>query len=67
MGTGEKIKMARKEFGWSAERLARDVGISLCAMRRIEGEEEPKMNAMTAVKIAKSLGLSLDFLLCNEC
>lgn len=67
MSTGEKIKTARKEFGWSTERLAREVGISLAAMRRIENVNEPQMNAMTAVRIARVLGLSLDFLLCNEC
>lgn len=67
MNTGNKIKTARSEFNWSQERLAREVGISLAAMRRIEMSEEPRMNAMTAVKIAKALGLSLDFLLCSEC
>ena len=66
MTTGEIIKNARKEWKWSQERLAKEVGISRYALSQIENGKELNMNARTAVKIANVLGLTLDFLLCRE-
>ena len=65
MTTGEIIKNARKEWKWSQERLAKEVGISRYALSQIENGKELNMNARTAVKIANVLGLTLDFLLCR--
>lgn len=66
MTTGEKIKAARKEFKWSQGRLAKEVGISRNSLSRIERSTELNMAAFTAVKIAKALAITLDYLLCDE-
>ena len=66
MTTGEKIKVAREEFGWSQDRLAKEINISRHSLSRIETSEELNMKAATAVLIAKALGLSLDYLLCLD-
>ena len=63
MTTGEKIKTARKEFNWSQSRLAREVGISRNSLRRIENGDSLNMTAKTAVKIADTLALELNYLL----
>lgn len=65
MTTGQKVKAARKEWKWSQMRLAKEVGISRAALSRIENGSEPNMSIATATKIAKTLGLSLDYLLCS--
>lgn len=66
MTTGQIIAQARKEWKWSQERLAKEVGISRQTMSRIETGDALNMTAYTAVKIARVLGLSLDFLLCRD-
>lgn len=64
MNTGERIVQARREWNWSQERLAQEIGISRQCLSRIENGEALNMTAGTAVKIARVLGLSLDYLLC---
>lgn len=64
MTTAEIIKTARKEWGWSQKRLAKEANISRQSVSRIEAGDYLNMTAYTAVQIARALGISLDFLLC---
>lgn len=60
--SGEKIKEARKRLGLSQYELAEKVGISRASISRIETCETENMSVYTAIRIAKVLGLSMDFL-----
>lgn len=64
--TGQKIRNARIAQHLTQRQLAEKVGITRIALARIESSEKPNFTASTAVAIAKALGLSLDFLLCDE-
>lgn len=63
--SGQKIKEARKKMNMSQQELADKVGISRYCMSRIECGDDLNFTARTAVGIAKVLGLSLDYLLCD--
>ena len=64
---GEQIKSVRTELGITQKELADIVGISRVAMNRIENNIAPKTRAVTALRIARALNVSMDFLFCDEC
>ena len=64
--TAQQIRNARIAQHLTQRQLAEKVGITRIALARIEASEKPNFTASTAVAIAKALGLSLDFLLCDE-
>ena len=66
MTTGEIIRNARKEWHWSQKKLAKELDISRNSLSRIENGDCANMTAATAVKISRTLGISLDLLLCPE-
>ena len=67
MTTGEIIRTARREMGWSQKRLAKEVGISRNSLNRIENGETTDMFMSTAIGLSRALGISLYVLLCREC
>lgn len=64
---GERIKNRRKAIGLSQQELADAVGISRNALSRIELSPIPNMTVYTAMRIAKALGVTMDFLIYGEC
>jgi len=61
MTFGEKIRQARNKAGMSQEALAREAGIALNSMYRIEKDKMTPTFPIVA-KIAKALDISLDSL-----
>lgn len=65
---GERIKTARKKLHLTQAELAEIVGISRNSLSRIETNEDVvNMTVYTAVRIAKALRMTLDFLIYGEC
>lgn len=64
---GERIKDCRSKIGMTQQELADAVGISRNSMSRIETSAVPNMTVYTAMRIAKALGISMDFLVYGEC
>lgn len=59
---GEKLKQARRKFGWSQDDLGQKVGIHGRHVGKYEnGRALP--GAETIVRIAKVLNVSIDYLL----
>ena len=62
-----RIRDIRKSQNITQKKLAEMVGSSRTALYRIENSYKPVMYADTAYKIAKALGVSMDYLFCAEC
>ena len=59
---GSNVRAARKEHGWSQERLAQEAGLAYVQISRIErGRREIRLG--TLVKLVRALGVSADDLL----
>jgi transcriptional regulator with XRE-family HTH domain len=63
---GERIKNRRTELGMTQQELADAVNISRNSMSRIETSVVPNMTVYTAMRIAKVLGITMDFLVYGE-
>lgn len=64
---GERIKNLRKEIGMTQQELADAVGISRNSLSRIETAVVPNLTVYTAMRLAKVLEISMDFLVYGEC
>lgn len=64
---GERIRNRRKELRLTQAQLAEYVGISRVSLTKIENSDTANMSVNTAINLAKTLGLSLDYLLCGKC
>ena len=64
---GERIKNRRKEIGLTQRELADKVGISRNSLSRIELAVVPNLTVHTAMRLAKVLGITMDFLVYGEC
>jgi len=62
MQLGDKVKQIRKSFGYSQEKLANLVGVSLVSVSRIERNEQPPSLAFIA-NFSKVCNVSVDSLL----
>lgn len=62
MKLGDKVRQIRKSFGYSQEKLADMVGVSLVSVSRIERNEQPPSLAFMA-EFAKVCNVSVDSLL----
>jgi transcriptional regulator with XRE-family HTH domain len=63
---GEKLKLLRREKGWSQDELAFHAKIDGRQISRYENDRvNPSIDV--AVKIAKAFDVSLDFLLLDDC
>ena len=56
---GEKIRMRRKELGWSQLRLAKEWGVHQTYISQIEAGKTPE-NYRSLRRISKFLGLTID-------
>lgn len=63
---GERIKNRRTELGMTQQELADAVNISRNSLSRIETSVVPNMTVYTAMRIAKVLGITMDFLVYGE-
>lgn len=63
MNTGEKIKLLRKEFGYSAEYIADQIGVSPSTIYRYENNEIASMKIDNLKAIADLLHTSASSLL----
>lgn len=64
---GERIKKRRTELGMTQQELADAVQISRNSLSRIETAVVPNFTVYTAMRLAKVLGISMDFLVYGEC
>jgi len=62
----KNLPKLRKKKGWSQERLAREAGISYNTLIKIErgGIKNPRLE--TLIKLAKTLGVSIDKLVGSQ-
>ena len=59
---GSKVKQLREERGWSQQELAKLARIPYMTIWRIERDEHHYTRMDIAVKLARTLGVSLDVL-----
>ena len=62
---GQRVKVARKKLGWKQDELAHRVEITTSHMSHIE-TGQTKVALSTIVKIANTLSVSVDELLCDS-
>lgn len=63
---GKRIKERRKELDMTQQELADKIEISRNSLSRIETAVIPNMTVYTAMRIAKALDISMDFLIYGE-
>jgi transcriptional regulator with XRE-family HTH domain len=63
MRLGERLKTARQKKGWSQRELARQAKVRYATISELETGIRTAMNTDTAKKIARSLGVSVDYLI----
>ena len=63
---GDRIKYERRKMGLTQGELAEKVGISRCAINKIENNKTKEIKYSTAHGIADALGIPADFLFCLE-
>ena len=59
---GERMRKAREQRGWSQRDLARNAHVNHAWISRIESGQRYNISLEAATKIARTLGLSLDYL-----
>lgn len=63
MRLGERLKRAREKKGWSQRELARQAHVRYATISELENGIRTAMNTDTAKRIARSLGVSVDYLI----
>lgn len=63
MRLGERLKRAREKKGWSQRELARQAHVRYATISELENGIRTAMNTDTAKRIARSLGISVDYLI----
>jgi transcriptional regulator with XRE-family HTH domain len=61
-GIGVRVRAARERLGWNREALAFHSGISWAAIAQVESGRRPNARPGTLTAIARSLGVSIDYL-----
>lgn len=59
---GQRIKEARKEKGWSQERLSEEIDVTIVYISRVE-RGTSQINLKRLAQISKALGTSLEYLI----
>ncbi len=59
---GKRVALKREERGWTTQDLVKETGISYQSLWRIERGQHKEPGVFTAARIAKALGVSLDYL-----
>ena len=63
MRLGERLKRAREKKGWSQRELARQAHVRYATISELENGIRTAMNTDTAKRIARALGVSVDYLI----
>ena len=63
MRLGARLKRAREKKGWSQRELARQAQVRYATISELENGIRTAMNTDTAKRIARSLGVSVDYLI----
>jgi transcriptional regulator with XRE-family HTH domain len=63
MGLGARLKKTREKKGWSQRELARQAHVRYATISELENGIRTAMNTDTAKRIARSLGVSVDYLI----
>lgn len=66
MKLGDKLKKLRKDQKLTLEELAKKAGPSKSYIWELENKDPPKPSADTLIKLANTLGVTLDYLLDND-
>jgi transcriptional regulator with XRE-family HTH domain len=56
--TAEQLRAARALLGWSQTELAKQAGMSLPTVKRVESERGPKVSEEARFALQRALGLS---------
>lgn len=59
---GERVRRLRKAHDWAQQDLARESGVSLSAITRIERGETQRVDIQTLESLADAFRVSLDYL-----
>lgn len=59
---GERLKLARDKRGWTQQELARRAGIPYMTVYRLEAESHRTPRMDIAKRLARTLGVTLDWL-----
>lgn len=62
MALGDRVKVWREKKGWGLRDLARASGVDVSLISRLESGERQSVSLDAAMKLARALGLSLDYL-----
>ena len=63
MTLGERLKRARENKGWSQRALARQAHVRYATISELENGIRTAMHTDTAKRIARTLGVSVDYLI----
>ena len=59
---GRRVAKKREELGWTTQDLVEKTGLSYQSLWRIERGQHKEPGVFTAARIAKALGVSVDYL-----
>ena len=59
---GERMRQRRQERGWTQMELAKRAGVDVAWINRLERGERKNISLTAARRIARALGVSLDYL-----
>lgn len=62
MTLGDRLKLWREKKGWGLRELARQSGVDVSLISRIESGDRQTISLDAAMKLAMALGVSLDYL-----
>jgi transcriptional regulator with XRE-family HTH domain len=62
MSLAEHLKRARENKGWSQRELGRQAGVRYASISELENGIRTSMSTDTAKKLARALGVSIDYL-----
>src|SRR6516162_2464506 len=63
MGIGERIRKRRQAMGMSQQELANRVGVRRATISEFESGKRTSMTTDTAKRLARTLGVSVDYLI----
>jgi transcriptional regulator with XRE-family HTH domain len=62
MTLGDRVQLWRAKKGWGLRELARNSGVDVSLISRLESGDRQTISLDAAMKLARALGISLDYL-----
>jgi len=62
MTLGDRVQLWRAKKGWGLRELARHSGVDVSLISRLESGDRQTISLDAAMKLARALGISLDYL-----